>query len=52
MALLLATVVASVPACTSVSGTSRSQLNAYSIEQEIRLGEEAYAERVDSPIFD
>ncbi|MEC8320923.1 MAG: M48 family metallopeptidase [Planctomycetota bacterium] len=48
MTLLLAAVVAIVPACVSVSGTSRSQLNAYSIEQEIRLGDEAYAEMLQA----
>ena len=30
--------------CQSVAGTDRRQLNAYSVDQEIALGDEAYAE--------
>lgn len=33
--------------CQQVSGTGRSQLNAYSVADEIRLGEDAYDEMLD-----
>jgi predicted Zn-dependent protease len=44
LSLLFATAVIVVGGCGRVSGTGRSQLNAYSVSDEIRLGDQAYAE--------
>lgn len=36
------------PGCNTVSGTDRTQLNAYSIQDEIALGDQAYREMLES----
>ena len=48
VAMVAAVLVASVPmGCQSVSGTGRSQFNAYSVEEEIALGDRAFDEMLE-----
>ncbi len=42
--LFTAACMVAIVGCGSVSGTNRAQLNVYSVDQEIRLGDEAYRE--------
>ena len=42
--LFAAVGIVAIVGCGSVSGTDRTQLNMYSVDQEIRLGDEAYRE--------
>lgn len=45
----VAVILLTLPACNTVSGTTRSQLNLLSTAQEERLGDEAYQEMLSEP---